>query len=233
MPLLFIRGEVQAIESAAVDVPEGWWKEACEVVNHPMACVATDNRFVWVNSAFERLTGYSRSELAQMMWMDITVQSDVGGDLASVKDVIDGIDHKYTIAKRYRHKLGKDIPIVLSVWRFPRSVDNMLACFIVEAIPQHATTIEVEKLRAELQEQINAISNSLAGDTDSKEINVSYNSQNANNGGSNSANSTTVVALVAAVSLAAIVAVGALVFGGILRINVEPGGGSVQVESQE
>ena len=92
---------------------------------------------------------------------------------------------------------------------------------------------QISNRMLELQEQINAISNSLAGDTDSKEINVSYNSQNADNGGSNSANSTTVVALVAAVSLAAIVAVGALVFGGILRINVEPGGGSVQVESQE
>jgi len=65
-------------------VPDEWWREACEVVSHPMAAVQpADNTFIWVNQAFERLVGYSRAELREKTWMSITVQEDVGGDLAS------------------------------------------------------------------------------------------------------------------------------------------------------
>lgn len=198
-----------------------------------MACVATDNRFVWVNSAFERLTGYSRAELTQMDWMDITIQTDIGGDLASVKSVVSGEDDRYTISKRYRHKLGKDVPIVLSVWRFPRSVENMLACFIVEAVPEHASVLELDKLRNELQGQINQLRTSMIdGDDEGKSaITVSYNSQNADRGGSNSNNNATVMVVIAAVVMVAFIAIAALFLGGTLRIDASPdGGGAVQVE---
>lgn len=214
------------------EVPEGWWRQACEVVSHPMACVSTDNRFVWVNSAFERLTGYSRSELRDLKWMDITVQGDVGGDLASVNDVITGVSDRYALSKRYRHKLGKDIPIVLSVWRFPRSVNEVMACFIVEAVPEHASVMELERLKKELQEQIDEVKKKLPKqDYDSKEINVSYNSQSADNGGSNSNNSSSVIMVIAAIVVAGIVGLSAMFLGGVLKI--ETGQGTVEVEGQK
>ena len=136
-------------------VPNDFWKEACQVVNHPMACVGMDNKFVWVNVAFEQLVGYSKTELEQMTWMDITVQKDVGGDLASVNAVINGTASKYTMAKHYRHKHGRVIPIEeLTVWRFPRASSEVMKCFIVEAIPERASTTEISELREELYEQM-------------------------------------------------------------------------------
>jgi len=219
-----------------VAVPAEWWREACEVVNHPMACVADDNRFVWVNAAFERLCGYSSAELLKMTWMDITLQADVGGDLASIQSVINGNDTSYTLSKRYKHKLGKKVPVQLTVWRFPLNSERLLACFIVEAIPKAATTLEVRKLREEMESELRSLRQLVLGgppDHDSKEIHVSYNSQNADRGGSNSNNNTTVVALIAAVMVAGMVAVGALIFGGVLKIETHDGGGAVQVESNK
>jgi PAS domain S-box-containing protein len=218
-----------------VEVPADWWREACEVVNHPMACVADDNRFVWVNSSFERLCGYSSAELLNMTWMEITLQSDVGGDLASVQSVINGDDTSYTLSKRYKHKLGKKVPVQLTVWRFPLNSERLLACFIVEAIPKAATTLEVRKLREEMEAELCSLRQLVLGtpDQDSKEIHVSYNSQNADRGGSNSNNNTTVVALIAAVMVAGMVGVSALIFGGVLKIETYDGGGAVQVESDK
>ena len=213
-----------------VVVPSEWWREACEVVNHPMACVADNNRFVWVNPAFERLCGYSRAELQEMTWMQITMQHDVGGDLASVESVINGEDNQYTLAKRYKHKLGREVPVQLTVWRFPMNTEKLLACFIVEAIPKTASTIEIRKLRDDMEREIQTL-RSLIGADETAGVHVSYNSQHADNGGSNSNNNTTVVAMIAAVMVAGMIAVGALIFGGVLSIETTPNGGSVQVES--
>lgn len=137
-----------------MEVPDEWWRAACEVVDHPMACVSPKNQFVWVNQAFERLTGYSRSELRQRTWIDITLQEDVGGDLASVQAVIDGHDAHYSMSKRYKHKLGKEVPIQLTVHRFPQVITTQLTCFIVEAVPETATHEEIEELRTELEQGI-------------------------------------------------------------------------------
>jgi len=117
-------------------VPNDWWKAACEVVSQPMACVSTDHTYIWVNQAYEKLTGYSNAELTKMKWMDITVKEDVGADLASVQAIIDGTDESYMISKRYRHKHGDAIPISLSVWQFVEEYDATLVCFIVEAAPE-------------------------------------------------------------------------------------------------
>lgn len=115
-------------------VPEQWWKRACQIVNHPLACVSSDHRFVWTNSAFERLVGRSSEELSDMTWMEITVQDDVGSDLASIQAVLDGESESYTIGKHYKHKHGREVPVILSVHRFPSGGGDLLA-FIVEAAP--------------------------------------------------------------------------------------------------
>jgi PAS domain S-box-containing protein len=133
------------------NVPAEWWREACEVISHPLACVGLDSHFVWVNPAFEQLVGYSTSELQNMTWMKITIDEDVGGDLASVQDVIEGRSEQYSIAKRYRHKFGKTIPIQLGVWRFPRHASEQLICFIVQAQPEVVTTDELQRVQKQLR----------------------------------------------------------------------------------
>ncbi len=134
----------------ANDIPCDYWKSVCADVDHPLSCVDPDNKFVWVNSAFERLVGYSIAELAGRTWMSITDQKDVGGDLASVHSVIEGKIPQYTMSKNYVHKRGHKVPVDLTVRRFPDSPLDPLAYFRVESPPARATRPELEEVKETL-----------------------------------------------------------------------------------
>lgn len=132
-----------------------FFREAWEDADHPMACVDAENQFVLVNSAFERLLGYSSAELEGKSWMEITAQRDVGGDLASVQAVIEGRADIYTMEKDYLHKRGRAIPVVLTVRRFPRASHLPLLYFSVEAPVSTITRPEMLSLERSLREEIN------------------------------------------------------------------------------
>lgn len=119
-----------------------------------MACVDLNNKFVLVNSAFERLLGYSSAELVGKTWMEITVQRDVGGDLASVDAVVEGRADSYTLDKDYIHKRGGEIPVVLTVRRFPRASHLPLLYFSVEAPVSTITRPEMLSLERTLRNEI-------------------------------------------------------------------------------
>ena len=213
----------------STEVPEGWWKTACEVVSLPMACVSEDSKFVWVNTAFERLVGYSRSELREKSWMDITIQEDVGGDLASVNNIIDGIDAQYTISKRYKHKFGKTIPIELTVWRFPQAAHTPMLCFIVEAVPEKASQQELDEVRTDLLKVIEAFSvrvKLLEEQQKKGAVSVSY--QNADRGGRNESNSAKLMIAMAVVMALCVGGVAAMVLSGSITIGTPRG--NVQIE---
>jgi PAS domain S-box-containing protein len=137
------------------DVPKLWWKATCEAVSLPIACVSPDNKFVWCNSAYEKLTGYSLAELRDKTWMDITVTRDIGGDLRSATDIVLGNSDHYQTSKRYRHKNGTEVHTQLAVWRFPVDVRESITCFIVEAshdeISHAEFVLTVEDLKKRLR----------------------------------------------------------------------------------
>lgn len=146
-----------AYHVAIREVPPDWWQAACEAIQHPLACVSPNSRFIWVNGAFERLVGYSLAELRELTWMDITDQPDVGGDLASVQDVLTGKRVKYSLSKYYKHKLGKLVGVTITVCRFPLSVVDDVTCFIVETTPEMAQKDELEKVHAALRKEIDTL----------------------------------------------------------------------------
>lgn len=129
--------------------PASWFRRACERITHPLACVGCDHKFVWVNGAFERLVGYTNYELHALTWMDITAATDIGHDLACVREVIAGQRSEYVIEKSYQHKTGIEVPIELCVWRFPDGGD--LLCFIVQARPIEGDPAMIEQLRREIR----------------------------------------------------------------------------------
>lgn len=137
-------------------VPDAWWRRACEVIHHPLACVSQNNGFVWANMAFERLVGYSLAELKELTWMDITIQEHVGGDLASVQAVVRGDSDMYCMTKTYKHKSGHDVPVEVTVWRFPPSVGDF-ACFVVEAMPESATIKQLSDVHDRLRDDIRCL----------------------------------------------------------------------------
>ena len=135
---------------------EEWFRHALNVIHHPVALVDLGNRFVWVNGAFERLVGYASAELLGETWMSITIKEDVGGDLAAVESVIAGERNNYTTAKKYRHKSGEEVPIALTVWRFPQGSDEMIG-FSVEAISLKDQSHKIDAIHQKHEREVKAI----------------------------------------------------------------------------
>ena len=80
-----------------------------------MALVAPDGRWLRVNHALCDLTGYSESELLSKTFQDITHPDDLETDLAFVRQMLAGEARNYQMEKRYFHKAGHVVWILLSV----------------------------------------------------------------------------------------------------------------------
>ncbi len=80
-----------------------------------MALVSPDGTYIRVNRALCHLTGYSSKELLEKRFHDITHPEDLNDDLANVQKIIKGEIPSYQMEKRYIHKDGHAIWILLSV----------------------------------------------------------------------------------------------------------------------
>jgi len=189
------------------EVPGSFWRVACEKQHHPLACVTEENYFFWVNEAFERLLGYSQRELEQKTWMDITVAQDVGGDLASAKDLLDGKKSRYTMTKRYVHKMGHIVKVSMTVIRLPQDAGRFL-CYIVEAIPEvaHLEDIdEIKKIQTEQNERTAVMIQALVSRLEVAEArSVNSNSDSRTSSTINVGNNSTVIIVVIAIALVAL-----------------------------
>jgi PAS domain S-box-containing protein len=80
-----------------------------------MALVAPDGRWLKVNQSVLRLTGYSEEELLRLRFQDITHPDDLDLDLENVKKLLTGEMAEYHMEKRYYHKSGAIVWVLLSV----------------------------------------------------------------------------------------------------------------------
>ncbi len=71
-----------------------------------MAFVAPDGRWLKVNDAFTALLGFSREELLQLTFQDVTHPDDLARDLEATRDVLAGRISWYQMEKRYVRKDG-------------------------------------------------------------------------------------------------------------------------------
>lgn len=65
-----------------------------------------DGKWTLVNNRTSEITGYSREELLQKRFHDITHPDDLTEDLRLLKELLEGRLESYTIEKRYLHKNG-------------------------------------------------------------------------------------------------------------------------------
>lgn len=79
-----------------------------------MAIVDIDGRFVQVNKALCQIVGYTSDELLKKTFIDITHPDDLETDLGYVKQLLDGTISSYQLEKRYIHKDGPIIWILLT-----------------------------------------------------------------------------------------------------------------------
>ena len=91
------------------------FRGAFETAAHGMALVSTEGRFIKVNLALCAMLGYSEAELLATDFQTITHPDDLATDLGYVHDLLEKRIETYQMEKRYFHKSGKIIWILLSV----------------------------------------------------------------------------------------------------------------------
>lgn len=80
-----------------------------------IALVATDGSWLTVNDALCDIVGYSRQELTKITFQDITHPDDLDKDLDNLKQLYKGEIKSYAMEKRYIHKNGHEVFILLTV----------------------------------------------------------------------------------------------------------------------
>ncbi|MBA2269066.1 MAG: PAS domain S-box protein [Chthoniobacterales bacterium] len=80
-----------------------------------MGLVGTDGRWLQVNRSLCGILGYSERELLGKTFQDITHPDDLETDLTQVRQVLNGEIDTYQMEKRYFHKLGHVVWILLNV----------------------------------------------------------------------------------------------------------------------
>jgi two-component system cell cycle sensor histidine kinase/response regulator CckA len=77
--------------------------------------VSPDGKFLKVNRALSELVGYSEAELLTRTFQDITHPDDLKADLVNLRQLLAGDVRFYQMEKRYFHKLGHTVTVLLSV----------------------------------------------------------------------------------------------------------------------
>lgn len=100
---------------AALRESEERFRSAFECAPIGKALVGKDGRWLQVNPAVCKIFGYSESELLATNFQAITHPDDLETDLNCVRQLLAGEISSYQIEKRYSHKLGRAVPVLLSV----------------------------------------------------------------------------------------------------------------------
>ncbi|AFZ11729.1 multi-sensor hybrid histidine kinase [Crinalium epipsammum PCC 9333] len=79
------------------------------------ALASLEGRWLQVNQAFCKIVGYSEAELLQINLQDITHPYDLQRDLNYARKVIKGEIPTYQMEKRYLHKEGQSVWVLLNV----------------------------------------------------------------------------------------------------------------------
>jgi len=99
---------------AALQESEERFRSAFDSAAIGMALVALDGRWLKVNCALCEIVGYSEEELLATTFQAITHPDDLETDLDYVRQLLEGKIRSYEMEKRYIHKLGHVVWILLS-----------------------------------------------------------------------------------------------------------------------
>ena len=95
--------------------PDALFQSAFEYAAIGMALVSPEGRWLRVNRAICEITGYSEAELLARTFQDITHPDDLEADLENVRKMLSSEIKTYQMEKRYFHKNGSIVWILLSV----------------------------------------------------------------------------------------------------------------------
>lgn len=108
---------------------EGRLRGAFDFAPIGMALVAPDGKWLQVNRALCEIVGYTEAEMLALDFQTITHPDDLEADLAFVNEMLEGRRAHYQMEKRYVHKLGQEVCVLLSV-SLVRSQDGRPSYFV-------------------------------------------------------------------------------------------------------
>src|SRR6266850_2134456 len=100
------------------DMPRGWeagFQNAFDQAAIGMALVGLDGRWLRVNPALCKILGYSEQELLATDFQTVTHPEDLDADLNYVQQMLSQKIRSYQMEKRYLHKAGQVVWVLLSV----------------------------------------------------------------------------------------------------------------------
>jgi PAS domain S-box-containing protein len=95
--------------------PDALFQNAFEFAAIGMALVSPEGKWLRVNHSVCEITGYTEAELLERTFQDITHAEDLDADLANVEKMLAGEIKTYQMEKRYLHKNGSIVSVLLSV----------------------------------------------------------------------------------------------------------------------
>ncbi|OSM07037.1 PAS domain S-box protein [Magnetofaba australis] len=136
-----------AAEEALVE-SELRFRSAFETAPHGMALVSLEGRWLKVNQALCEIIGYSEKELLATDFQTITYPDDLEADLQYVQALLAGQINSYQMEKRYIHKNGGLVWILLSV-SLVRSSDGSPIHFVAQILDiTEAKQVQEELIQA-------------------------------------------------------------------------------------
>jgi PAS domain S-box-containing protein len=95
--------------------PGSLFQNAFEFAAIGMALVSTEGKWLLVNRAICEITGYNEAELLKRTFQEITHPNDLDLDLENVRKMLASEIDTYQMEKRYFHKNGSIVWVLLSV----------------------------------------------------------------------------------------------------------------------
>lgn len=125
-----------------------------------MALVSLEGKWLEVNSSLLDIIGYSRDEILKLTFQDITHPDDLTADLNLLQETLENKRDSYRMEKRYFHKNGSIIWVLLMVSIVRDSQKNPL--FFISQIQDITDRKNMLSALIEKNETLQALSNHLA-----------------------------------------------------------------------
>lgn len=117
-----------------------------------IAHVAPEGQWLRVNQKLCDIVGYSRAELLQKKFQDITHPDDLNTDLEYIRKILAGEIQTYNMEKRYLHKDGSIVWIDLTVSLVRHSSGE--AGYFISVVEDITRRKQAEKEKEKLQQQL-------------------------------------------------------------------------------
>jgi PAS domain S-box-containing protein len=132
------------------------FKSSFEDASIGMALVGIEGRWLQVNQALCEIVGYSEEELLDKNLQDITHRDDLKTDLSYVRQLLAGEISTYQMEKRYVHKLGHIVWILLngSLVRDGGGEPLYFIAQIQDITERKEAEEEIRRLNETLEEQV-------------------------------------------------------------------------------